>query len=315
MRSFSIFIFTISLTASLFAQPSSKKIQEMKDEANVLYYLELANTASLDRFYDDEYKSAGIKGFFSYKDKDSIRTIFFAMIDTTDPKFRQLPDSVRKTFKEEVDFINIVHSFSYGKSINKKNAVIADATRRPTDLEHKLLDARLRIFKEFDADTTKYKRYMGTTIDMLPIDYNKTFRIYLVTLPNKPGVVIFGNDYCFELDKKTNTFTKKEKLHEVYYNISPKYAGKKSDPVKYTFHTHKESDSPYMTITDIFLLMLYNKGVEWEQHWVYSKKWVSTYTLYNQNLVIIDRKTFEKQTKPKEKDPYEDPDDNKEDGH
>jgi hypothetical protein len=206
------------------AQPSSKKIQEMKEEAGALYALELANTASLDLFYDNEYKSEGIKGFFSYKDKDSIRTIFFAQIDTLDPKFRQQPDSIKKLFKEEVDYITVVRSFAYAKSITKKSAILTDVLRKPTEYERKLLDARIKLFKEFDADTAKYKRFKGTVLSMLPIDYNKFFKIYLITLSTKPGVVIFGNDYYFELDKKTGTFTKKEKLHQVYYNISPKYA-------------------------------------------------------------------------------------------
>jgi hypothetical protein len=313
MNRFAALFFLAAGALHLAAQPSSKKIQEMKDEANALYALELANTASLDLYYELEYKTEGIRGSFSYKDKDSIRTIFFAVIDTTDPKFRQQPDSIKKMYKEEVDYYTVVRSFSYAKSINKARAVVTEQGRKPTLEERKLLDLRIKVFREFDADTAKYKRYKGTTIDFLPIDFNKFYKVYLVTLPNQPGVVIFGNDYYFEFEKKTGTFTKKEKLHQVYYNISPKYNGKKSDPLKYTFHTHKEGDSPFITVTDIFLLMLYNKGVEWEQHWVYSKKWVSTYTLYNQSLVIIDRKTFEKQTKPKEKDPYENPDEHKDD--
>ena len=284
-------------------KPSAKTIQEIKDEANALYALESANTTSLDLFYDNEFKADAIKGFFSYKDKDSIRTIFYAQIDTTDPKFKQQPDSVKKLYKEEVDYYAVARSFSYGRSLNKKNAVLSDVSRKMTDEEKLLMRARLAIFKEFDADTAKYKRYLNTSISMLPIDYKKYLKIYLITLPNRPGVVIFGNDYCFEYDKKTLTLTKKEKLHQVYYNVSAGYNGKKNDPLKYTFHTHKAGDSPFITATDVCLLMLYKGGVEWEQHWVYSDKWVSTYTLYNGNLQITDKKTFQKQTKPKEKDP------------
>ena len=287
----------------------------MKDEANALYSLEVANGSSLDLFYDNEFNPKQINGSFSYKDKDSIRTIFYARIDTTEPKFRQQPDSIKKLYKEDVDYINIIHTFAYKGSLTKKKAILTDENRKPTPYERKLLDARFKIFNEFDSDTAKYKSYAGTTFSMLPLDYKKFIKIYLITLPSKPGVLVFGNDYYFEYDLKTSTLTKKEKIHKVYYNISPQYGGKKHDVVKSTFHTHKdkEGDSPYITITDICLLKLYKGGVEWDQHWIYSTKWITTYTMFDEKITIIDLKTFKKQTKPKEKDPYENPE-KKEDG-
>ncbi|HEY6159703.1 MAG TPA: hypothetical protein VI112_00730, partial [Bacteroidia bacterium] len=236
-KTIAFFCFAIFALQGFSQKPSSKVIQEIKDEANALYALESANAASLDLFYDNEFKADAIKGFFSYKDKDSIRTIFYAQIDTTDPKFRQQSDSVKKLYKEEVDYYTVVRSFSYGRSLNKKNAVLTDVNRKMTEDERLLMRARLAIFKEFDADTAKYKRYLNTSLSMLPIDYKKYLKVYFITLPNKPGVVIFGNDYCFEFDKKTLTLTKKEKLHQVYYNISANYNGKKNDPLKSTFHT------------------------------------------------------------------------------
>ena len=187
-------IFFLAASANLCAQPSGKKLQELKDEANALYALELANTASLDLFYDNEFKKDQVKGFFSYKEKDSIRTIFYAMIDTASPQFRQQPDSIKKLYKEDVDYLTIVHAFAYAKSINKKTAILTDVNRKPTDTERKLLSLRLKIFKEFDTDTAKYKRYLGTSLSMLPLDYNKFFKIYIITLSNNPAVIIFGND-------------------------------------------------------------------------------------------------------------------------
>lgn len=282
----------------------------MKDEANALFSLETANGSSLDLFYDQEYNPKEIAGSFSYKDKDSIRTLFYAKIDTTNPKFRNQPDSIKKLYVSELDYINIIRSYAYGKSLNKKRGVLTDVNRKPTEYERKLLDARLKIFKEFETDTAKFKSYAGTVMTMLPLDYKKYFKIYLLTLPGKPGVLTFGNDYYFEYELKTGTLTKKEKIHKVYYNISPQYAGKKNDPVKSTFHTHKdkEGDSPYITISDMCLLKLYKGGVQWDQHWIYSTKWITTYSMFDEKVTIIDLKTFKKQTKPKEKDPYENPD-------
>jgi hypothetical protein len=296
---------------SLAAGAQKKEIEKIKEEGNALYIMELANTVSLDVFYENEFDAKSLKGFMSYKDKDSIRTIFYTEVDTTAPKFKQQPDSIKKLYKTKMDITVIIKSFAYKKGINKKGCIIAEVSRKPNDYEKVLLDAKYKVQEEFAKDTSKYKRFEGTTMSVLILDYAKFLKVYMITLPNGPGHITFGNDYYFEYDKKTQTIAKREKIHNTLIPIPCKYYGKKNDPVKSTFHNHK-GNSPYITATDVCILLLFKGTMEWEQHYVHSEKWTSSYTMYNGSLTIIDSKTFKEQTKPKEKDPYENPDEKKE---
>ncbi|MEW6469247.1 MAG: hypothetical protein AB1458_09995 [Bacteroidota bacterium] len=299
----------ILLLTFAFAQaqkPSKKKIQEIKDEGVALYTLEHANEVSLDVFYENEYEKKGIKGYFSYKHGDSIKTVFYAKIDTTTLTYKQYPDSVKNIFRSDsLNLIVVLKTFYYLKSITAKSVKIVEASRKPTEYERLLFEVRLRAWKEFNSDPLNYIKYDGTTMSMSLIDYGKTIKAFIITLPNQPGSVTFGNDYLFVFDKKTKTFTEKKKLHPKLIPISPEYQGDKKAAIKSSFHNHKGETDHFITSTDICILMLFKGGVEWEQHYVYSDKWVSVYTLYNGNLTIVDAKEFKKNTAPKEPDPNE----------
>src|SRR5688572_6179800 len=102
MKKACFLIFILSVSFLVAAQkPSKKKMQEIKDEGTALYTLEHANEVSLDVFYENEYDKKGIKGYFSYKDGDTIKTLFYGKVDTNAINFKSQPDSVKAYFRKD----------------------------------------------------------------------------------------------------------------------------------------------------------------------------------------------------------------------
>lgn len=313
---FIILVFFLSTSAPA-QKPSKKKIQEIKDEGIALYTLEHANEVSLDVFYENEYEKKGIKGYFSYKDGDTIKTLFYGKVDTFSVNYKSQPDSVKKYLRSDsLNMIVVMKTFYYLKGISAKTVKIVDASRKPNTYERLLFEVRLKAWKEFNSDPLNYVKYEGTTMSMSLIDWGKTIKVYIITLPNEPGYVSFGNDYIFVWDKKLNKFTEKKKLHPKLIPVPVEYKGEKNAPVKSSYHNHKGDTDPFITATDVCILMLFKGGMEWEQHYVYSEKWVSAYVMWNGNLTITDIKEFKKQTQQKPPDENESEikikDDNKE---
>ena len=90
------YLFIFPLTS--FAQKKVDKAKnEVLGEGLALYTIILANWTSNDLYYENEYGTGGISGYISYKEKDSVKTIFWREIDTASAEYKA------KTFKEVAD--------------------------------------------------------------------------------------------------------------------------------------------------------------------------------------------------------------------
>ena len=175
---------TLLLAASLLSflfvsaqKPTKKKIQDIKDEGTALYTLEHANEVALDVFYENEYEKKGIKGYFTYKDGDTLKTLFYGKVDTMSVNYKSQPDSVKKYYRtDSLNMIVIFKTFYFIKGINAKKVKIIDASRRPNEYERLLFEIRLKAWKEFNSDPTTYVHYDGTTLSMSTIDWGKTIK-------------------------------------------------------------------------------------------------------------------------------------------
>ncbi len=111
-----------------------------------------------------------------------------------------------------------------------------------------------------------------------------------MTGPQVSNVVIIGNDYLLEYDKM-NKLKDKIQIHKSLLQ----YPYKSDDPeskLESTYHSHIVSE--YINSTDICTLLLYKNYVEWKQHYVMSKKYVSIFDMEKENLVIITKKAWDK---------------------
>jgi hypothetical protein len=302
---FMLFLFLL-LSLSHFSHVNAQRITE-KDKNKVflegmaLYTLILGNWTSNDLYYENEFDTKIVSGYLSYRDKDTLKTIFWRAIDTSSVEYKtksykSASDTVAaEQSNTSVELRWILKTVKYkNMSVLKKNAQIPDQEERlPTATERMLMDYRDKAYAEINSDTVLIKQYAGTRLKAVPIDAGKEVRVYIYSSTVKPGVVPIGGDYLLVYDKKTNTLISKEDIHRECIFISTQYKGKKSDLSKATLHTHKPGTAPLITPTDIATLLLYKSQLEWDEHHVVSDKYTSIFSLVDRKLDIMLTKDFE----------------------
>lgn len=305
MKCLYLFAFALILSPCAWSQKASQKTADkILEEGQVLYTLEMANVTSLDVFYDKEYDPKLAKGYFSFFDKDTIKTIFYREIDTASAMFKA-NDSLKKLIKDRFDLLIVSKTMRYlNKNINKQKVYVFENDRKITDYEKKLFDIRFKIFKLFNDDPVMFVKYEKSNLSIVIRDHKKHFEAWVTNVFSDLSFVPVGNDYWFKFDKEGNLLEKKV-LHKKLIPLDPMYYGKKNDEVKATYHNHKgEEAEEFITPTDVCVLLLFKPSLKWDMHYVYGEKYVSVFNLYKNTLSIIDKKTFEQDSKPKE-----DPDD------
>ena len=192
-----IFLFCILPLMVLAQKPSQKTADKILEEGQVLYTLEMANVTSLDVFYDKEYDPKLAKGYFSYFDKDTVKTIFYREIDTTSALFRA-NDSLRKSIKDKFDMITISKSLRYlNKVIDKKKVFVFENDRKMTDYEKKLFTIRFAIYKLFNDDPVLFVKYDKSNLSIVIVDKKKNFDVYVMNVFADLSFVPLGNDSYF----------------------------------------------------------------------------------------------------------------------
>ncbi|MCW3789661.1 hypothetical protein [Plebeiibacterium sediminum] len=244
--------------------------EEILAEGKLLYRLEKASWNGTDDFlsrFPDKRNTVG--GYLSYEsDQHKIMTIFFSRENTDSLLVRYLFDSIP-------DSPIVIDTTSL------------KITQHEKDLITIRQDAIQRISNNSDHFFTFYE---NTSLNPIPLITDKEKRVFILTGPQVSDEVIIGNDYLLEYDKQ-NRLKNKIQIHKSLL----KYPYKSDDPeksLKSTYHSHVVSE--YINSTDICTLLLYKDYVEWKQHYVLSKKFVSIFDMQKENLVIITRKAWNK---------------------
>lgn len=300
---FSIASVFICLHPAFSQKKLEKEKKEIVGEGLALYTLILANWTSNDLYYENEFNTSYVKGYLSYRQKDTIKTIFWREIDTTSAEykaknFKQAGDTgivAQQQPKKTEDLRVIIKTICYPKMIVKKNnsEIIEEEEREPTGQEKILMDYRSMVYKEINTDTSFFKLYAETSLKAVPFDAGKEVKVYVYSSVKKDGIVPFGGDYLLVYDKKTKMLIEKTDLHKDCVFISIQYKGKSYDVSKATIHTHKEGASELITPTDIATLLLYKSQLEWDEHHVVAGKYTCVFTLVDKKLDIIPTSEFE----------------------
>jgi hypothetical protein len=95
--------------------------------------------------------------------------------------------------------------------------VVDGQEREPTKHEIDLLTIRQVALAAFRADTL-FKFYMDMNPNFIPLNDEKGKRVYILTGPQKQGIVVFGNDYLLTFDKE-NGLKEKRQLHKNIISI------------------------------------------------------------------------------------------------
>jgi len=267
MRNTVLTILTILLGTYSFGQ--SKEEKEIIIEGTKLYKTEMASWYGTDIFiekFSDRRQDAG--GYFSYIVDSKSICLFFSK--GTVPK--------------------VLATFSFDSTYNVQTAIVDAQERELSEKESDLLTIRQAALNELRTDTL-FKSYTDMSPNLIPLNDEKGKRVYILTGPQKQGIVVFGNDYLLTFDKE-NKLKGKKRLHKNI--ISIQYGNLDGKEILTTMHTHLPETGDLITTTDICTLMLYEKYAQWGQHYVMSEKNVSIWDCKKDKLTVLSRKAWDK---------------------
>lgn len=258
----------------VFAQEKlDKKTKPIVAEGKLLYRSEMASWYGTDLFLEKYKSRENIGGYFSYLANDVPTCIFFSK--TEQPK--------------------VIGTITFDDTYNVETAKMDMTEREFTATEKDLYEIRKLTLNEIKTDTL-FKIFKDMNLNLIPIINGKEKKVYILSGPEKNGVIIFGNDYLLTFGKN-NKLISKEQLHK---NIIPiEYNGK--DEVETTFHTHLPETGDFITATDICTLMLYEKFANWKTHNVVSKNYLNIWDCKKDELHVISMDIIEKINKDQEK--------------
>jgi len=253
------------LTLPVLSQEKQK--QQILAEAYLLYNSEKASWNGTDIFlqkFPNKRNSMG--GYFSYSEDKTHTCVFFDR--APEPK--------------------ILATIKFDNSFLPETAIIDTIARSFTTKENDLYVIRKKAL-EVAGNDNFFKMYENTSLNMIPIIVKNEKKVYMLTGPSKSGVVIFGNDYLLEFDKKNNIKSKKA-LHKniisIPYTNNPEETG--------AMHSHTKETGDLITATDICTLLLYAPYTQWETYYVMSDSNVSIWDCHKEILLVLTREAWEK---------------------
>jgi hypothetical protein len=267
MRKLLTVLLTITIGTTSFGQ--SKEEKEIIREGTKLYKTEMASWFGTDIFlakFGDKRQYTG--GYFSYLVDDKAVCVFFSKDER--PK--------------------IIGTFTFDSTYDVNSAVVDGEEREPTNQEINLLTIRQAALSQYRTDTL-FKSYKDMNPNFIPLNDENGKRVYVLTGPQKQGIVVFGNDYLLTFDKN-NKLKEARRLHKNI--ISIEYGNKDGQTILGTMHTHLPETGDLITATDVCTLMLYAKYAQWGQHYVISDKDVSIWDCKKNQLTVMTKKAWDK---------------------
>lgn len=252
-------LFFLFLTISLSAQNLEKIAKEITDEGITLYRSEMASWYGTDVFLANYKNRENIGGYFSYIDEGVPKCIFFSKTN------------------------QVIGTIAFPTNYKPENANLDLTERDFTTTENEYATIRSRALERIKSDTI-FKHYNNTNFNLVPIIKNNSKKVYILTGHNENNLVLFGNDYLIDFDKK-NEVKKVQRLHKSL--ISQKIVDDEVGKTVSGVHSHILEDWPYMTPTDICTLMLYQNLTNWESYNVVNKKYFSIWNSKTNSLIIM----------------------------
>jgi hypothetical protein len=252
------------------ANSQNKKAGQILEEGKLLYRLEKAAWLSTDHL--KEYFSGRwdkLDGYVSYEEKGEVITLFY-----------------EEGLKDRV-LVRYHFSFQPAPLLERVDTL----NQLLTFYEEELIRLRERAVEEvYEKSEGFFAFYENTSFNFIPLIQNGKKEVYILTGPQVSDIVILGNDYLLTFNKK-NKLKSRKKLHNSIITLP--YTGEEEDErIEQTLHSHVISD--YIDVTDICTLLLYKDYVDWKQHTVISKKYVSFFNLEEGTLAVLKRKAWDR---------------------
>lgn len=274
-----LILLLLFIGSSLFGQ-SQKKIKKMTDpiiaEGKMLYQSEMASGYGTGLFLKNFKEKHKIGGYFSYTKNDTSKCIIFS--------------------RTEIPMV--IGEISFDSTFNNKTAKLDLEHRSFSELENDYFEIRKLAFEISQSDTI-FRTYKNTNFNFIPIIHNGKKKVYILTVPIKSGVMIFGNDYLISFNDSNEVVETKQFHREI---IPIKFSAEKDEKKTVApMHSHSEETGDFITATDICTLMLYGKHTPWETHNVVSKRYLNVWDCKKHTLGVIQRTVLEKTVKEEKK--------------
>ena len=256
------------ISSAAFAKKDLVKIAaEIEAEGMMLYRLEKASWHGTDLFLEKYPYRDNVGGYFSYLDQDTPKCIFVAK--TADPQ--------------------VIGTIIFNKDFDLQQAKVIMTGRALSPVEKDIFELRKAALAAMKTEAFKMSYFKNTNPNVIPVIRGKERKVYILTGPTNPGVVIFGNDYLLDFDAK-NGLKSAKPLHK---NIIP-VEFEKDGGATISVHNHSPETGDFMTATDICTLMLYADVAGWKQHYVVSKKYFNIWDVKKQRLLITTKDVIKK---------------------
>lgn len=274
MRTLTIISIATALTFKALGQENpTARAQPIVAEGKRLYNSEIASWYGTDLFIEKYTDKQNIGGYFSYMDNGIAKCIFFSKSEK--PK--------------------VIGAISFDSTYNTQTASVDLKERDFTTIENDYYAIRKLAITEVQTDTL-FKTYNNTKLNLIPLINGNERKVYILTGPNKSGVVIFGNDYLLTFDNQ-NKLTSKKQLHKNIIPIGYGSTETNGQIVLTTVHSHLPETGEFITATDICTLMLYSKFAKWKTHNVISKEYLNVWDCETNELNVFPMSMVEKMLK------------------
>jgi len=261
----------------LRAQSTEKTAQAILQEGLALYRSERASWIATDVLMGRKLALDELQGYISYQSQDSVRTIYFQRQQT------------------EAEPLQAKYVFSFPAQDIQLSTVSQQKGRPATPQEQRLFAVRQKVLEELQSGTklgSPYDLPENTNFNIaLLSNNNQLTKAYVLTGPREAALGI-GNDFLMTFDKH-DQLRSIERLHKSYL---PFRLPADHRPLKSAFHSHLK-EHPYITVSDICSILLYQDIVPHEQHYVMSEDYVSIFNVPQKNLFIMSRKAWERISK------------------
>jgi len=248
-----------------------QKVDDVLEEGKLLYRLEKASWYGTDVFLEMFSQNMdNVGGYLTYLNKNN---------------------KIINIFYEKDNPSNIIVRFEFDALPQKSPTKIDTQNQAATTQEMELIVIRQDAIKIINQNEGGFFTfYNNTSFNIIPIIANGKKKVFILTATAASDVVIIGNDYLLTYNNK-NKLTKKEKIHNSLLQYPYKSEGSGNTTTS-TFHSHVLSD--LITSTDICTLLLYKDFIEWKQHYVLSKKYMSIFDLEKESLAVMTKKEWDK---------------------
>ncbi|MBK7763752.1 MAG: hypothetical protein IPI46_10335 [Bacteroidetes bacterium] len=266
MKKIIFILLSLFTSGLLFAQDNLQiEVNKIMSEGRTLYK-SIKTDQVCTQIFKEKYKGKEkATGSIIYAESEMLKCVYY--VDGSKPK--------------------AIAIFTCDSSFDKSK-IVSDFTVRELNSQEKTLASIKQAAMELASKDASFTKPENSSFSFIPMLENGIKKVIILCLSNKPGIVIFGNDYEIRFNND-NEVTDKKQIHP--NQLIAKYgeeaeAGSNPDG---TSHIHFPQTGELMTSTDVCLLMLYEKEAHWKQHTVISENFISFYNCQADVLLPIPK--------------------------